>query len=151
MKNILLLIHDDPGEEARLQAALDLTRAVSGHVTCLDIMQVPVLVGADYLMADAALALQTDACERQAANRARMQARIVREDIAWNWINATGDIAPLLTNQSRLADIIVLNTAFADQKSPDMRRSFPMSSWMPASRSLPFRRRAAAWKRKAMC
>lgn len=121
MKNILLLIHDDPGEEARLQAAFDLTRAVSGHVTCLDIMQVPILIGADYMMADAALALHSEARERQAANRARTKARIVREDVAWNWINATGDIAPLLTNQSALADIIILNTAFADRRLPDMR------------------------------
>ena len=27
MKNVLLLVHDDQGQEARLQAALDLTRA----------------------------------------------------------------------------------------------------------------------------
>ena len=36
MKNILLLVHDDHGQEARLQAALDITRAVEGHLTCVD-------------------------------------------------------------------------------------------------------------------
>src|SRR3989344_3652734 len=38
MKNILLLVHDDHGQEARLQAALDITRAVEGHLTCIDAM-----------------------------------------------------------------------------------------------------------------
>ena len=35
MKNILLLIHDDPGQEARLQAALDITRAVEAFRTAI--------------------------------------------------------------------------------------------------------------------
>ena len=41
MKNILLLVHDDPGQEARVQAALDLTRALDGHLTCLDVAAMP--------------------------------------------------------------------------------------------------------------
>ncbi len=39
MKNVLLLIHDDAGEEARLQVALDLARGLSGHLICVDIVQ----------------------------------------------------------------------------------------------------------------
>lgn len=35
MKNVLLLIHDDDGQEARLQVTLDLTRALDGHLTCV--------------------------------------------------------------------------------------------------------------------
>lgn len=37
MKTVLLLGHNDAGQEARLQAALDLTRALSGHLICVDI------------------------------------------------------------------------------------------------------------------
>ena len=47
MKNILLLVHDDAGQEARLQAALDLTRGLAGHLTCIDVVQLPALIGAD--------------------------------------------------------------------------------------------------------
>ena len=47
MKNVLLLIHDDAGQEARLQAALDVTRALEGHLTCLDVAIVPPVMGID--------------------------------------------------------------------------------------------------------
>lgn len=42
MKTIFLLVHDDEGQEARLLAALDLTRDVSGHPACLDVTVPPV-------------------------------------------------------------------------------------------------------------
>ena len=45
MKNILLLVHDDHGQEARLQAALDITRAVEGHLTCIDVTPYPLIAG----------------------------------------------------------------------------------------------------------
>ncbi|MGK2912485.1 MAG: universal stress protein [Sphingobium sp.] len=121
MKNVLLLIHDDAGEEARFQAALDLVRATNGHLTCLDIVQAPILVGADYMMADAEVALLADARNREAVNRDRIEARLSVEDIAWDWADATGDIAGLLEAEAGLADIIVLNTMFADHEPPDMR------------------------------
>ena len=37
MKSLLLHIQDDPGMEARLQAALSIARATSGHVNCLHV------------------------------------------------------------------------------------------------------------------
>ncbi len=43
MKNILLLIHDDAGQEARLQAALDITRALGGHLKCVDVTPLTVI------------------------------------------------------------------------------------------------------------
>ena len=45
MKNILVLVHDDDGQEARLQVAFDIVRAVRGHLTCVDVVTVPVFVG----------------------------------------------------------------------------------------------------------
>ena len=39
MKNVLLLVHDDVGQEARLQVALDLTRALDGHLSCVDVVE----------------------------------------------------------------------------------------------------------------
>jgi nucleotide-binding universal stress UspA family protein len=121
MKNILLLVHDDAGEEARMQAALDLVRAVSGHLTCLDVFQIPTMIGTDYMMTDATAVLLTEARDREAENRRRVKARLAGEDVAWNWLDATGDIALVLEEQSKLADLIVLNTALADHESPDMR------------------------------
>ncbi|WP_404477664.1 universal stress protein [Novosphingobium sp. BL-52-GroH] len=121
MKNVLLLIHDDAGEAARFQAALDLARAISGHLTCLDIVQAPILVGAGYVMVDAELALLAHAREREAANRRQLEVRLAVEDIAWDWADAAGDIAKLLEAEAALADNIVLNTLFANPELPDMR------------------------------
>lgn len=120
MKNILLLVHDDAGEEARFQAALDLTRALAGHLTCFDIVQLPLLVGIDPMMGMAEAVILEDAREHESANRARIEARLVVEDVPWNWIDATGDIAPLLNTETTLADIIVLNTALVGDGQPAM-------------------------------
>ncbi|WP_244650132.1 hypothetical protein [Sphingomonas sp. CFBP 13706] len=56
MKNILVLAHDDEGQEARLQAALDLGRALTGHITCLDVTYIPPILGNDYSEAGYAMA-----------------------------------------------------------------------------------------------
>lgn len=47
MKNVLLLVHDDKEQEARLRVALDVTRALSGHLTCVDVFTPPIIVS-DY-------------------------------------------------------------------------------------------------------
>ncbi len=121
MKNVLLLAHDDAGEEARLQAALDLTRALSGHLTCLDIVQLPTMVGIDPMGGSADVAILDVLRQREATNRARTEARLTNEDVPWSWVDATGDIASLLKAQSGLADIIVLNTALATNIDLNMR------------------------------
>ena len=48
MKTILLLVHDDAGQEARFQAALDVARAVGGHLMCIDVSIMPMFVGDFY-------------------------------------------------------------------------------------------------------
>ena len=48
MKNVLLLVHDDAGQESRFQAALDITRAVEGHLTCLNVAIYPMFVSDAY-------------------------------------------------------------------------------------------------------
>lgn len=121
MKNVLLLVHDDAGEEARFQAALDLTRALSGHLSCFDIVQLPMMVGIDPMGGAAEIAILDDLRQREATNRARIEARLITEDVPWNWVDATGDIAPLLKAQAGLADIIVLNTTIATSGELNMR------------------------------
>ncbi|MFA6117942.1 MAG: universal stress protein [Sphingomonas sp.] len=121
MKNILLLVHDDAGQEARIQAALDIGRAVEGHVTCLDVAILPALVGADYV-GDAGFGmLLAEERNREAANRATLEARLAREDVPWDWIDATGQIAGCLKGASALADLIVVNRQLDEFPIPDMR------------------------------
>ncbi|MHA3790612.1 universal stress protein [Sphingomonas sp. YL-JM2C] len=107
MKNILLLAHDDEGQEARLQAALDLTRALDGHLSCIDVTMVPSIAG-DYDGTGSAMLLG-DERDREADNKATLQARLAAEDVVWSWSDVTGFAAEAVLDAAALADLIVLN------------------------------------------
>lgn len=121
MKNILLLAHDDPGQEARFQAAVDLTRALDGHLTCLDVAVQPALVGGGYDGGMATAMLLQDEVERESANRTHLEFRLQHEDVPWNWLETSGAIAPCLQEASGLADLIVVNRQLDDFPVLDMR------------------------------
>ncbi|RZF63101.1 universal stress protein [Sphingomonas populi] len=120
MKNILLLVHDDSGQEARLQAALDITRALEGHLSCVDVSILPILVGDYYGGAEAEAILFADECERETKNKAALEARLANEDVPWDWCDTTGSIERCLQDKAALADLIVLNRKL-DVAGPDMR------------------------------
>ena len=119
MKNILLLVHDDAGQEARLQAALDLTRAFGGHLICLDVVQLPVAAAAAFddptpFILAAERAIEGD-------NMARLECRLTREDVLWEMRQVVGDFADSLADNAGLADLIVVSRKLDDLFSPDMR------------------------------
>src|SRR5512141_103513 len=95
VKNILVLIHDDAGQEARLRAALDVTRAIGGHLICLDVAVMRVLPG-DGLGWDGGAMLLEEEYESEAANRTRLTQRLGGEGVDWEWIDATGFLEPSL-------------------------------------------------------
>ncbi len=118
MKNILVLMHDDVGQEARFQAALDVTRALDGHLTCIDVAVKPVTVD-DYATLGGAALLLGDEQVSEAANRARMEKRLKVEGVAYDWIQTTGFLSPSVREAAGLADLIVLNRDIKDAY-PDM-------------------------------
>lgn len=118
MKNVLLLAHDDAGQEARLQAALDLTRALQGHLTVVDVSMLPVPPG-DYFTGDTMGLLLDAEQKRESANRNRIKARIAHEGVAWDWIDVTGDPAPCVEDAAQLADIIVVSRKLDSAPMPD--------------------------------
>lgn len=107
MKTVLLLVHDDAGQEARLQAALDLTRALNGHLRCVDVTSVPIFAG-DYDGAAQAMILAEER-KAEAANRIAVETRLAHEQAPWDWVDATGDVARCLMREAGLADLIVVN------------------------------------------
>ena len=119
MKNVLLLVHDDAGQEARLQPALDLARALSGHLSCIDAVQMPVVV--DGFAGNGMAILLADERERAAENRAAMEPRLAREGVSWSWTEATGDLADCVVEASETADLIVLNRQLDTGSDPDTR------------------------------
>lgn len=107
MKNVLLLVHDDSGQEARLQVALDLTRALHGHLTCVDVVE---LIYQDSGMyGGGGNVILADGQAAEDLNRARLKTRLRREDVTWNWIDRIGDLAGCVTRAAGLADLIVVN------------------------------------------
>lgn len=121
MKNILLLVHDDAGQEARFQAALDLARALDGHLTCLDVAIMPIVAPDIYAVSAEAAFLEGEK-EREAENRRRLEARLAREDVPWNWIDEYGEPASVLKEHAGLADVIVVSRQLDSDQLPDMRR-----------------------------
>lgn len=107
MKTVLLLVHDDAGQEARLQAALDLTRALNGHLRCVDVTPIPNFAG-DYDGAAQAMILTAER-GAEAANRIAIEARLTHEQTPWDWVDAIGDVAHCLMREAGLADLIVVN------------------------------------------
>ena len=120
MKNILLLVHDDAGQEARLQAALDLTRALGGHLKCLDVTPLAVCPGDGFGSDGAAIMLQYEQAQ-ESANKARLTQRLAAEDVAWEWQDMIGGFEDCLAAEARLADLIVVNRQLDDYPLPDMR------------------------------
>jgi hypothetical protein len=100
MKNILVLIHDDSGQEARIQAALDVARAVRGHLTCLDITAIMPFVDESIGVSGGATLMEMERLN-ECANRARLEPRIRNEDVPSNWIETTDYLEPA---RARLLD-----------------------------------------------
>src|SRR3954468_18138090 len=107
MKNILVLIHDDSGQEARLQGGLDLVRALGGHLVCVDV--VGVAVDAGYPGPEAAAILVAQEERSESANRARLEARLAIEDVPWSIERYEGSFSNCIRSAGTLADLIVLN------------------------------------------
>lgn len=108
MKNILVLMHDDEGQEARFLAALDLTRALDGHLICLDVAIAPVVVD-DVAAGGMSAILLAEERTHEAANRSRMEARLQVEGVAYDWVDTTGFASHVVSDAAGMADLIVLN------------------------------------------
>ncbi len=106
MKSILVHIHDDAGQNARLQAALDVARFYSGHLTCLQAMPFAAYAGEPFT--GAAFAYEAYA-ETMEAMRTRVEAQLQKEGLPWDWIDSRGTGSVALMMHSQLTDLLVLS------------------------------------------
>jgi nucleotide-binding universal stress UspA family protein len=107
MKSILLHVQDDDGLESRLQAALSLTRATGGHLSCLHVTPINAYVAFDgfggvFVMGDIIKALE----EQEAKMRAMVEAHLANEDVSWSYEQTTADPTYALVSDGALADVI---------------------------------------------
>ena len=121
MKNILLLVHDDIGQESRFQVALDLCRAVNGHLSCLDVLYIPPAIGGAGMYDNSYMigTLVEREAERETANKHKLETRLAAEDIQWDRMDASSDLPPYLKGAAELADVIVVNRQIGDFWFPD--------------------------------
>lgn len=121
MKTILLPAHDDEGQEARLQVAIDVTRSLGGHLVCLGIFSPPYAITYAGYDTYGQTILTAEEQEHVVANRARVEARLAREDIAWEWREARGEPAAAIEAAARLADLVVLSSRLDGHASSEFR------------------------------
>jgi len=118
MKSVLLYINDDTGLEARLQAALDLTRAIDGHLHCIRSnpyhpqMAFDGVTGMSVMYDISQLTIEADNKLRQ-----RIEERLNDEDISWNYLEYNADSARGIARNSALMDIIVLSSMSGDKNN----------------------------------
>ncbi len=107
MKTVMVLIHDDVSQEARLQCALDVARAVDGHLVCLDVVQMPI-VADGFGAGDSAGLLLMDEREREDSNVSRLETRLGGEDVSYEWARVVSHSDVTITDNARLVDLIVV-------------------------------------------
>lgn len=117
---VLVLIHDDPGQEARIAAALAVVRATGGELHCVDVTVRPVMPDVSFdPYAQAALMQEEDA--REAANKQALTARFERSDVTYRWWDAVGSPAACLRGFAEGADLIVVSRQLDSYCAEDMR------------------------------
>jgi nucleotide-binding universal stress UspA family protein len=120
MKNVLVLIHDDPGQVARLQAALDLTRATNGHLNCVHVTEFAPIVGSSFEMSGAVAILDVEV-EIEAKNRLQIENRLTEENVSWDWVEVTASMERAVERTAGLADVIVANCEMEALFQPSLR------------------------------
>lgn len=107
MKTVMVLIHDDAGQEARLQCALDVVRAFEGHLVCLDVVRTPV-VADGFGLGGASAALILDEREREDNNIETLDPHLANEGISYEWARVSSNSDVAITDNARLVDLIVV-------------------------------------------
>lgn len=105
MKSILLHVHDDHAQDARLQVALDLARACQSHLSCVQATPFNrYVVGDAFGGFYAATTLPEEEQEQE-----RIEQRLKGEDIPWDWYRGDQEPAHVLVSRGRLADVLILS------------------------------------------
>ncbi|QLC24697.1 universal stress protein [Parasphingopyxis algicola] len=110
MRSILIPVNDEEGFESRLQAALDVGRAVNGHISFLHGIPVSDYVALDPFGGSYYVAEQREAALEEAERkRTMLKEEMGNEDVPWDFVSADGAPDDVLVGHSRLADVAVLS------------------------------------------
>ncbi|NIJ09315.1 nucleotide-binding universal stress UspA family protein [Sphingomonas vulcanisoli] len=109
MKTILLLVHDDAGQEARYQGAVALAHLLDAHLHCVDVAVVPDAVGDTAAFVDGGLMLAEERT-RESLNKTQLTLRLDTEGVRYDWIDTYGLVRQSIGIHAALIDLIVLST-----------------------------------------
>jgi nucleotide-binding universal stress UspA family protein len=109
MKNILLHIHDDDEQDARLEVALDIVRQSGGHLSCVQVTPVEAYAGDPYGGLFGMAALIDTIHDSDKTLRLAIEGRLAEAGIPWDWRCFDGNLVETLIDQSLLADLVVLS------------------------------------------
>ena len=111
MKSVLLYVNDDSGLDARYQAALDVTRALNGHLRCLRTNPYnPQMVFDGVTGMSIMYDVGKYADEMDAKLQVEIEKRLSGEDVPWDYETINAEPARGLARNSALSDVIILSS-----------------------------------------
>jgi nucleotide-binding universal stress UspA family protein len=112
MKSILLHVHGDAGQAARVAAAIAIAKATSGRIKCLQVTPMSSYVVAEPFGGMFMVSSLYEALEKQnAKDRETVEAQLKVTGASADWEGFDGGVAQSIVSQSRLVDIIILSQA----------------------------------------
>jgi nucleotide-binding universal stress UspA family protein len=108
VKTILLHVQNDKALDQTLETALSLARACEAHLECLHVTPIQAYAAFDsfggvLVMSDVFKAIE----EEESLLKERLQAKLSKEDVSWDYSQTTGDVPSQLIGRAALADLIV--------------------------------------------
>ena len=108
IKTILFHVMDEASLGRRLDGALAVARACGAHLSCLHVTPIEAYVAPDtfggiFVMNDIMRSLD----ERDAELRKKVEDRLRRDDVSWNYEQVTGNVESVVIGQAALADLLI--------------------------------------------
>ena len=108
VKTILLHVQDNKSLEMRIDTALSLARACGAHLSCVHVTPIEAYVAFDnfggvFVMNDVITALDAE----EQAIRTKIEQDLQNEDVTWDYVQVTGNVAGQLVRHAALADLVV--------------------------------------------
>ena len=108
IKTILFHVIDDEFHAHRIEAALALARACSAHLSFVHVTPIEAYVAFDsfggiFVMNDIITALD----ERDVELQTKVEERLAKEDVSWDYEQVTGNVAAMVISRAALADVLI--------------------------------------------
>lgn len=108
VKTILLHVQSDKSLDVRVETALALARACEAHLSCVHITPIEAYVAFDSFGGVFVMNDVIKAVDEEAVNiRKSLQEKLRGEDVSWDYVETTANIASSLVSRAALTDLVV--------------------------------------------